>query len=111
MHRFVGTVIKTFPRSARVLVERHLIHPRLVKMVCKREEFVVYDKNEECVIGDTVAIEQISKQSLEPELVSVYDEINQNSTDKQTMAFKMARILKRARIYTDPDSGKIYTSL
>ena len=119
MHRFVGVVVKTFPGRAKVLVERHFVHPKVPKVICRRDEFDVVDGEEETVIGDTVAIEQIAQpissippiekspnppKYLRAESKSKFPtrekaKISIDSENLQGATFKLTSILKQARMY------------
>ncbi len=87
MNRFIGTVIEKNSSQLKVLVERRLMHCKLPKMICNREEFLVSDPSQQAVIGDTVAIEQTNT----------------------TNGFQLQVILLKGRAYKDPESGEIYT--
>ena len=52
-----GTVIKKAgDKTATVLVERKVLHPRYHKTVKRFKKYLVHDENNECGIGDTVKI-------------------------------------------------------
>jgi ribosomal protein S17 len=52
---FLGIVIGTkAQKTVKVRVERHNIHPIVMKNVVSHKNFLVHDPNEECVVGDQV---------------------------------------------------------
>lgn len=85
MLRLIGTVSTKKAKQIGVLVERHLLHSKLPRMICNRKEFIVTDQLEQALIGDTVAVEG-------PE-----DNL------------QLIKILQKARMYKDPSTGEIYT--
>jgi small subunit ribosomal protein S17 len=53
----VGQVVSDkMEKSATVVVERRMKHPKYGKFVTKSKKYAIHDENNECGIGDTVSI-------------------------------------------------------
>ena len=92
MQRFIGRVIGTaMQKTCKVCVERLVMHPKYPKLLKVKKNYLVHDEQEKAVVGDIVAIEYYKKMS-------------------KRKAFVMTEILKEARSYTDPRTGKTFTA-
>lgn len=92
MQRFIGRVVGTaMQKTAKVSVERLMMHPKYPKVLLVKKNYHVHDPLEQTVVGDIVAIEYKGKMS-------------------KLKSFVLTDILKRAREYKDPRTGKVYTS-
>ena len=78
-------------KTAKVCVERLIPHPRLPKLNRVRRNYLVHDEHQAAVVGDIVAIEYWRKMS-------------------KRKAFVLTEILKEARSYVDPRTGRVFTS-
>jgi small subunit ribosomal protein S17 len=53
----VGQVVSDkMEKTATVVVERRMKHPKYGKFVTKSKKYAIHDENNECGIGDTVSI-------------------------------------------------------
>ena len=92
MQRFIGRVIGTATqKTCKVCVARLVMHPKYPKRLRVKRNYLVHDEQERAVVGDIVAIEYFKKMS-------------------KTKAFVMTEVLKEARSYLDPRSGKTFTA-
>jgi len=54
----VGSVVSnSMEKSVTVMVERHVMHPLYKKYIKRSTKLMAHDENNECNVGDTVAIE------------------------------------------------------
>lgn len=92
MQRFIGRVVGTaMQKTAKVCVERLIMHPKYPKLLRIRKNYLVHDENEAAVVGDVVSIQYLRRIS-------------------KRKSFALTEILKQARSYTDPRSGQVHTA-
>lgn len=78
-------------KTCKVCVERLVMHPKYPKLLKVKKNYLVHDENEQAIVGDIVAIEYFKRMS-------------------KKKSFVMTEILKEARTFTDPRSGKTHTA-
>lgn len=62
--RMQGTVVATdMDKTIRVKVGQFRKHPKYLKYVCKENQFLVHDEDEEAEVGDAVTIEETTPMS------------------------------------------------
>ncbi|KAJ2156365.1 hypothetical protein GGF46_005239 [Coemansia sp. RSA 552] len=89
-HNFIGIVISTaMDKTVRVQVARRVTIPRIQKEVMRHRVYMAHDELERCNNGDVVRIEHCRKLS-------------------RHKTFAIAEIIKAARTWTDPDTGKVH---
>jgi small subunit ribosomal protein S17 len=92
MQRFIGRVIGTaMQKTAKVCVERLVMHPKYPKLLRVKKNYLVHDENQAAVVGDIVAIQYLRRLS-------------------KRKSFILTEIIRQARSYVDPRSGQVYTS-
>ncbi len=93
MQRFIGIVVGTaMQKTVKVCVERLVRHARCPSMVLRlKRNYIVDDPSEAAVIGDMVAIEYAGPIS-------------------RTKFFRLCEIIKEARRYAHPVTGRLYTA-
>ncbi|KAJ3226757.1 hypothetical protein HK099_004175 [Clydaea vesicula] len=88
---FTGRVIGTaMQKTIKVRVEKHKLHPIVLKNVVSHKNFLVHDEKEECVIGDIVKINSYRKIS-------------------KMKNFVVDKILHPANRYFDKETGILYS--
>lgn len=92
MQRFVGIVVGTkSAKTAKVCVERLVLHKYLKELVPFRKNYLVHDETEVARVGDLVSIRYAGHKI---------------STRK---AFNLIEVIKKAQQYQHPITRQIYT--
>lgn len=92
MQRLVGRVLATaLPKTCTVVVERRVPVPKNPnKLVSVRKKYLAHDEKSLTIPGDVVTIEYWRKMS-------------------SRKAFIVTEVLKSARTWVDPITGRVYT--
>ncbi|KAJ1917178.1 hypothetical protein H4219_003368 [Mycoemilia scoparia] len=76
-------------KTVKVRIPKRVVHPIVKKEIVQHKNYLAHDENEKCNLGDVVRIEHCGKIS-------------------KLKSFAVAEVLRPARTYTDPDTGKVY---
>ncbi|PVU94399.1 hypothetical protein BB559_003019 [Furculomyces boomerangus] len=85
---FIGIVVSTaMQKTVKIRVPKRKMHPIVGKEILQHKNYLVHDELEQCKLGDLVRIEHCKKLS-------------------KKKSFAVAELIRPAKIYIDPETGK-----